>query len=489
MMCRADVLEGQTLTEEFIVEEEEEEEEPLAVSEHVLIGEVTVSEESSNSSYQDSTMLDTQQGGSIGTSSNSEYETICLDGVEVEDTQVQGELNSQQLGYSVDSSPPAAHTEVSFQELLNEAHYAISTGTIHNVVDNLLDTHVRTGPLPSPVVPTVYCCEICAKTFTQLWILNKHYNTAHGFSAEQSKDCKKCGKAVEPRTKHFCFKCLHCVMKFSSKSSLRDHVLVRHTQTSKKCDICSEQFPSQQLLTRHTIECKVRKGPQQETKSPLHCPKCDKVLHSFQHLKKHEQNFNSLSHTCPVCEKSFCMLYTLFTHVWGEHHKNNRTAEYTCPVCEEVFKNFRAYSYHIYDVHEGHTEDEIWKDDGRFRERKYMYSRERYLAKKNGAEKEQLSWEFEGEYNLRPDEDVELEDFARSSSRIEMLNESGAPTMLGKRKTVKLLSLPDKSRKKRTGDGGSKAKTGVKITKSKPTAKCTSKTKKKSKAKNVALNK
>lgn len=187
------------------------------------------------------------------------------------------------------------------------------------------------------------------------------------------------------------------------------------------------------------------------------------------------------------------MLYTLFTHVWGDHHKNNRAAEYTCPLCEEVFKNFRAYSYHIYDVHEGHTEDEIWKDDGRFRERKYMYSRERYLAKKNGAEKEQLSWEFEGEFNPRPDEDVELEDFARSSSRIEMLNESGAPTMLGKRKTVKLLSLPDKSRKKRTGAGSKaktsrKAPTGVQITKSKPTAKSTSKTKK-SKAKNVALNK
>ena len=507
MMCRADEeVEETTITDDFDVLEEKP-----SVSQNVLIGDVTVSTtEESNSSDSSYDMFNTRQteqdGLDFGNTNCNDiaYESICLDDGETDQSaqsQSEGTPPTQDMGYSVTNSPPPTN-EVSFQELLNEAHYAISTGTINNVVDNLLDTHVRTGPLPSPVVPVVYCCEICAKTFTQMWILNKHYSTAHGFAATETRDCKKCGKVVYPRTKHCCFRCTHCVMEFTSKSALRDHVLLRHTQTSKNCEICNEQFPSQQLLTRHMIECKVRRGPQEETKDQLHCPNCQKVLLTFQHMKKHEQNYNSLSHACPVCEKRFCMLFDLFTHVWGDHHKNNRNAEYTCPVCEEVFKNFRAYTYHIYDVHEGHTEDDfdVWKGDRRFRERRYMYSRERYLARKNGVEKEQLSWDFEGEFCPRPEEDVQLEDFTRSSSRIERLNDSSAPTMLGKKKKVELLSLPDKPRKRRIVEGEAKAKTGTRgqngakttkrnATKAKATNKTKTKAKSKAKKRNEALNK
>ena len=446
MMCRVEEGVGDTApTENFTTFSVEK---PTTSSEQELIEEVTVSA-SNDSINQD--FMSTQQEAMEGYSDNLDFESFFLDSPDVKQDSV-----GEDPGYSVSSgSVSLGNTEFpSFQEMLNDAMSSDSIddnsrSSEQNMATNLLGTHVATEPLPSPVVPLIYCCEICSKTFTQLWILNRHYNTSHGFVADAAKECKDCGKKVDPRSKHSCLiKCSHCVLKFPSKSELRDHVLMRHTQTNKNCEICGEEFSSQQLLTRHMIECRVRQGPQVDNKSPLACPKCNKVVRSFQQLKKHEHNFNSLSHTCPVCKQAFCRLYEMFGHVWNEHHKKNREAEYTCPVCEEVFDGFRGYTYHIYDVHEGHTEDDVWKDGGRFRERKYMYSAERYRAKKNGLEKEQMSWEFEGEYNLRPDESVELEDFARSSTRIEMLSQSGVPSMLVKRRKVEFLSLPDKPKKK-----------------------------------------
>ena len=180
----------------------------------------------------------------------------------------------------------------------------------------------------------------------------------------------------------------------------------------------------------------------------------------------------------------------MFGHVWLQHHKGNPGAEYTCPVCDEIFKNYRAYTYHVYDVHEGHSEQAELEqgEDTRFKKRNYMYSHEKYLNKKLCEEKETLEWEFEGEFQAG--EEVELDDFARCSTRIEMRQKrTGNPTMVGSG-NVEFLSLPYKIRKRKERKGkkdqgeGSKTKTEKSKKPGSP-----SKSKSKAKAKNVVLNK
>ena len=153
--------------------------------------------------------------------------------------------------------------------------------------------------MPSPMIPTVFCCDICDKSFTQRWILSKHYDTSHGLLSKQPKICK-CGKTIDPSVKHYCFECPYCVMKFSSKILLRDHVLSVHPKTGRSCEVCGDNsFTSQQDLIRHVIECRAAGGPQKIPEDKIICEKCNTSVNTFSHYQRHTETYNSLSHKCP----------------------------------------------------------------------------------------------------------------------------------------------------------------------------------------------
>ena len=343
----------------------------------------------------------------------------------------------------------STNDQATFQELLKDAQQSINVGSkrsVQSFVQNLMESHIRSEPVPSPMIPTVFFCEICAKTFTQNWILNKHYSSAHGYTGSRRKRCQ-CGKIIDSTSKHMCHKCTYCVLRFPSKLELRNHISSQHIQASKKCDICSETFTSQQLLTKHTIECRVKKGPDESDKNKkIVCDKCNGTLVSYAQYNKHESNYNSLSHTCPVCNKRFCLIADTFRHVWMEHHRfNGNPGGYTCPLCpNDSFEHYRGYAYHIIDTHEASSLGDKMTQGAR----KYLLSQTTRRKDRQVELDQQDVWDYEGEYLT--DEPCEKSDFTRTSSRIEeKISENAAPTMLGKKKKIEHTFLPPKKHKPR----------------------------------------
>ena len=370
---------------------------------------------------------------------------------------------------------------VTFQDLLNEAHVAIADGSCPNTVDDLMDTHVRTGPMPSPMVPTQFCCEICGKSFTQLWILDRHYSSSHGGGRSREAKCK-CGKPAD--SPHACLhKCSHCIQSFPDRIQLRNHVVKLHSQSiRRKCNICEAEFSSQQLLIRHRIECELQKKAASEevgaSDGSVRCDNCSDTLTTSKHLVTHRANHALLSHQCLFCKERFCVLNRLFPHVWKEHRMNahllaqmepgDPANPYVCPICGEHSRNYKLYTYHLTDIHESNPTYALDARNQRVLKRKSMYDHHTYLEKKYVMLAEGDSWEFEGSYKLprpcfRPAEYDPYDpntDHARNSARLESKCSGDAPTMLGKKstRTEELLELKDRTRKSKGKKRGPRKK-------------------------------
>ena len=103
-------------------------------------------------------------------------------------------------------------------------------------------------------------CSVCARVFTTLRSMQRHYKTVHELANVGKYDCEECGKKLYNKQtlqshidavhrKIFKFKCDICGKSTSLKSSLRRHKEKHHPLP--KCDSCNFQFKTNSEFKMH----------------------------------------------------------------------------------------------------------------------------------------------------------------------------------------------------------------------------------------------
>ncbi|KAF7228933.1 zinc finger protein ZFP2 [Nothobranchius furzeri] len=173
----------------------------------------------------------------------------------------------------------------------------------------------------------------CGKSFTHVWILNKHQQT---HSMERPHSCAKCGKTftqLQILNRHLLthsgqrpFRCSVCEKGFTQLASLARHERIHTGERPYVCTTCKKTFLTNGELARH-----------QRTHSTLRpfschqCPKSFKTKRSqTEHLKSHsgEQPFS-----CACCGKKFSKSASLTRH----NLTHTRERPHQCSQCGNAF--------------------------------------------------------------------------------------------------------------------------------------------------------
>ncbi|KAM9327431.1 uncharacterized protein KZ484_018910 isoform 3-T4 [Pholidichthys leucotaenia] len=171
---------------------------------------------------------------------------------------------------------------------------------------------------------SVFVCNICDKTFTQMIHLTKHMN----IHSEQSL-----------------FPCDQCPKKFIKAANLQRHLL-RHEEKKlvvHECQLCEKKFKTIGSLNKHQ-----RVHTEQ---SPFLCPTCGKSFRFKHNLRSHQSLHKDKSrHECPECGQSFKHSFTLQCH----RRSHRGEPRYKCDVCGKVYEDRRGLWSHQ-RVHSGKT--------------------------------------------------------------------------------------------------------------------------------------
>ncbi|XP_056640384.1 zinc finger protein OZF-like isoform X2 [Diorhabda sublineata] len=266
---------------------------------------------------------------------------------------------------------PFSKTTSLVQHLRNRSIYpkffSISIGDISN--DNV-QKHTVEKPLNSDISPKSltastslveninkkpFKCDVCLKTFSQKFPLNRHM-LSH--TEEKPFKCDVCFKTFSEKHKlktHFLshtkekpFKCDICLKTFSQKFSLNRHLLSHTGEKPFKCDICLKTFSEKHKLKIHFLSHTKEK--------PF---KCDVCLKTFS--QKFSLNRHLLSHTeekpfkCEVCFKTFSEKHKLKIHFLS----HTKEKPFKCDVCSKTFPQKFSLNRHLLS----HTEEKPFKCD------------------------------------------------------------------------------------------------------------------------------
>ena len=179
-----------------------------------------------------------------------------------------------------------------------------------------------------------FICAYCKKSFTLKWNLKAHAKRCTGLENENSVNCEKCdGRFSSKRTLKVhvltCFPgklyhCKECNEKFNIYKLLHEHRQKRHT--SLKCDYCDVVVGNSKNMKRHILtkhrgirpskaaelerrgNCKSTEGQ----KKSLKCEDCGKVLFDKSTLNRHMKLHNI---SCKLCTKMFSTKRDLKNHM------------------------------------------------------------------------------------------------------------------------------------------------------------------------------
>lgn len=179
-----------------------------------------------------------------------------------------------------------------------------------------LKNHIRKSHLTS----NVFCPE-CGHLCDDEATFKEHNKQMHS----QLKSMAKKKRKIE----HFCDL---CAQKFPSADSFRYHKKRIHGDSSKmfSCETCGKKFANLPCLNRHAA---LHGDP------TIPCPRCSKLLHTDQYLKRHikSQHTDNIDRPCHCeqCGKGF------MTNQYLQDHMNVHLGlkPYTCRYCSVGFTN------------------------------------------------------------------------------------------------------------------------------------------------------
>lgn len=191
----------------------------------------------------------------------------------------------------------------------------------------------------------IYPCSYCETKFAFITARTRHINLKH----IKKYKCDLCGRAFgEPNqlAKHQKthsgekpFSCEQCGNRFSRKSNLDQHKQTVHGDFGKRdcyCEVCGMPFASVSSLKVHILMKHTRQenAPPKEDK-PYHCDKCDYRASCPAHLRSHVES----------------------------RHEFDGIKKFFCEICGNAFKGMNTLRGHLRFVHGGAKRKKYSKND------------------------------------------------------------------------------------------------------------------------------
>uniref|UniRef100_A0A182IKX6 Uncharacterized protein n=1 Tax=Anopheles atroparvus TaxID=41427 RepID=A0A182IKX6_ANOAO len=158
-------------------------------------------------------------------------------------------------------------------------------------------------------------------------------------SKRPGRQCPVCGVLVKAKLKHHLmrhadstgcpFKCDRCDKAYRYKRSLVEHVMHVHENLRVRCEICSKQFCSRDVLRVHK---KLHVNSDQQYR----CETCGRCFKQLMYLRKHRSvHDGEPQFQCDHCGKAFRLKQQLQQHI--RVHTGEKPFE--CPLCSKRFRS------------------------------------------------------------------------------------------------------------------------------------------------------
>ena len=168
-------------------------------------------------------------------------------------------------------------------------------------------------------------CDKCFKDFSSKWHLERHLLTHEGIKGSRPKPQPKQTQS-----------CQICGRSFSSLFLLDKHIERKHASTEKfACDVCDKKFSDKFHFERHHKAHFVDR--------PYACEECGQTFTRRDKQKRHMMiHTGEKPHSCHICDKAFARKDKLQRHILT--HSSEKA--FSCPVCGIKFsrKDRREYS-------------------------------------------------------------------------------------------------------------------------------------------------
>jgi len=278
-------------------------------------------------------------------SENNQNETISIKTerpfIETGMNFVQEIENKETHGLSIKSSDPG-NVQTQESDHIQDANFAWKKASHREIL------YGKNGCIMG--VKWLFKCEVCQKTFSEDWKLEKH-KTIH-ISGVESFVCDLCkmlflqsnllvdhimnnhsGKKDKKQIFH---QCEQCDYKTRLKANLRRHIKSIHIgikseqnhsgkkvkkQIFHQCEQCEYKTRLKANLKRHikSIHIGIKSEQNDFTATKLNCDQCDFKTHWKLCLKRHVKTIHRLKYNCEQCEFQTNLMSYLKLHVKSIH--------------------------------------------------------------------------------------------------------------------------------------------------------------------------
>ena len=179
-----------------------------------------------------------------------------------------------------------------------------------------------------------YACDVCGWVYKSKAALN-HHKVSHSdryrcsvCKEYRGRDSCNVEQHMRIHTKEKPFKCPSCDSKFSSKSSMKEHVVTLHEAHEFQCPDCTAVFGSSSHLAAHNKRVHHKKL----TELMLQCDQCSYKTMDASSLRVHKVTHSDLRpFECDKCPYAAKLKKQLNKHL--RIHEEGRERKHVCDVC------------------------------------------------------------------------------------------------------------------------------------------------------------
>lgn len=194
-------------------------------------------------------------------------------------------------------------------------------------------------------------CDLCDTTFYSSAGIKKHFEAVHLKLKPYTCDkCKTSFSTTNSLKRHMTthektgrYKCPTCGKKIRHSTTFQEHLDI-HNGVKYTCVKCDESYSSKKSLRYHML----KHDPQFSPK--ISCLKCNKFFINSADLKKHERAVHpTTTYPCSICKKTFALPINLRKHMSTVHDNTDKI--FKCEHCKASFKNELYLDQHIKQLH------------------------------------------------------------------------------------------------------------------------------------------